>query len=269
MEVRLENLSFQAAGKKILDRINLVVRGRKMIGLLGPNGSGKTSLLRHIHRECPSRGAVFVNGKDLAVVSRKELAKEMAVLTQQMDQIDRTLTVEEIVSLGRYPRKSFLQSYDSADASMVDRLLKANGLDDLRDQTLDTLSGGETQHAMLAKALAQEPRMLILDEPTNHLDVKYRVELMNFLKTFPGLVLITLHDLSLAANYCDYLYFLKEGRMCGEGVPAEICTDVFLSEVFEAPFKVLRTPGLVIYVQPETPPSGSDRPESEADSRQT
>lgn len=209
MEVKLENLSFQAAGKKILDRVNLAVGGRQMIGLLGPNGSGKTSLLRHIYRECLSRGAVFIDGKDIADYSRKGLAKKISVLTQQMDQIDRKLTVEEIVSLGRYPHKSFGEHYGPEDAAIVDGLLKANGLEELRDQTLETLSGGEAQRAMLAKALAQDPQMLILDEPTNHLDVKYRVELMNFLTTFPKLVLITLHDISLAANFCDYLYVLR------------------------------------------------------------
>jgi iron complex transport system ATP-binding protein len=250
VEAKLENLSFEAAGKRILDRVSLEAGGRKTIGLLGPNGSGKTSLLRHVYRECPSRGAVFIDGEDIAGLSRKSLAKKISVLTQQMDQIDRNLTVEEIVTLGRYPHKSFGESYDREDAAIVDRLLKANGLDELRRQTLETLSGGEAQRAMLAKALAQEPKMLVLDEPTNHLDVKYRVELMRFLKTFPGLVIVTLHDFTLAANFCDYLYVLKGGRLQGEGPPGEICTDVFLSEVFEVPFKVLRTPGLVIYVQP-------------------
>ena len=250
MEVKLLNLSFQAAGKKILDRVSLSAQGRQMIGLLGPNGSGKTSLLRHVYREFPSKGAVFIDGKDIADEGRKALAKKISVLAQQMDQIDRNLTVEEIVSLGRYPHKSFGQPYDRHDAAIVNSLLEFHGLEELRDQTLETLSGGEAQRAMLAKALAQEPQMLILDEPTNHLDVKYRVELMEFLKTFPKLVLITLHDLSLAANYCDYLYVLKGGRLQGEGPPSEICTDDFLTEVFEVPFKVLRTPRLVIYVQP-------------------
>lgn len=249
MELIAKNLHFQAAGKTILQNIHLQARGNQMIGILGPNGSGKTSLLRHIYGEYPSTKKVFFDHQDIADLNQKELAQRVAVLSQQMDMINQSITVAEIVSMGRYPYKGLLENYDQSDKKLVDRILAQNGLSHLHDRKLNTMSGGEVQRTMLAKALAQQTELLILDEPTNHLDVKYRVELMELLKGFPGLVVITLHDLNLAANYCDYLYVLKGGQICGEGYADEICTDEFLSDVFEVPFAVVHVPQTVIYVK--------------------
>lgn len=249
MEVTVKDLQFSIEGKTILDRINLHAGSHGMVGILGPNGSGKTSLLRHLYREYKAPGKVFFDQQDIAGFTYKELARQVAVLTQQMELVDQSLTAEEIVSMGRYPYKSLFQHYDPEDQEAVNRIMAENGLADLYGRTLGTMSGGEVQRTMLAKALAQQTDLLILDEPTNHLDVKYRVELMDMLKRFPGLVLITLHDLNLAANYCDYLYVLKDGQICGEGAPKEVCTAEFLSEVFEVPFRVLHAPETIIYVQ--------------------
>jgi len=249
MEVSTKNLDFKVDNRMILESINIQCSGNKMVGILGPNGSGKTTFLRHIYYEYPTREKIFFNQADIASFTRKELAQRVAVLTQQMDMVDQHMTVAEIVSMGRYPYKGLFEQYDKLDMELVDRILEENGLSDFSNRTLETMSGGEIQRTMLAKALAQQTDLLILDEPTNHLDVKYRVELMDMLKDFPGLVMITLHDLNLAANYCDYLYVLKDGRICGEGTPQEVCTDLFLSDIFKVPFKVIHVPETVIYVQ--------------------
>lgn len=250
MELEIKGLSVQAGEKKILNDIYMRCKGNQIVGVIGPNGCGKTTLLKYIYRDLTTRNKVFLDHIDVSELTRKELAKKVSVLAQKNNLADGNLTVGEIVRMGRYPYKELFEQYNDSDEVLVDSVLQKNGLSALKERKLSSMSGGEAQRAMLSKAIVQQTDMLILDEPTNHLDVKYQVELMNLLKDFLGLVIVSLHDLNLAANYCDYLYVLKDGKLFGQGTPEEICKDVLLSNLFEVPFKVLRTSQFIIYVQP-------------------
>lgn len=236
MELRVSHLSWSAGGQEILKDVSACFRGPGVFGILGPNGCGKTSLLRHIGRELPSRGAVFLDGRDAASFSRREFARRLAVLPQRLSDADGGLAVEEIVRLGRYPRLGMLKPYDAGDEAAVRRALAETGLLGLSGRRLSTLSGGEAQRVMIAKCLAQEPEAIVLDEPANHLDIRYRLELMGLLKRFPGLVILTIHDLNLAADYCDRLFVMKDGRILGEGSVQEVMEQKLLEAAFEVPF---------------------------------
>ncbi|MDO4632422.1 MAG: ABC transporter ATP-binding protein [Eubacteriales bacterium] len=240
MKIEIKNLDYRIGKKQLLNNISMEFSGKRMIGLLGPNGSGKTTLLRHLYRELPSKGAVCVDGQDIADCNRRALAQKIAVMAQRMSQTDSGLTVSDIVQMGRYPYKGLLEQYDEQDERMVEEALARTGLTELRHRRLGTMSGGEVQRAMIAKCFVQDPEVIILDEPTNHLDIKYKLELMQLLTDYDGLVILTLHDLDLAARYCDYLYILKDGSLCAEGKPAEVLTEELLEQVFEVHFHVMR-----------------------------
>lgn len=236
MELKVSHLSWSAGGRKILNDVSLRFPGPGVFGILGPNGCGKTSLLRHIGRELPPHGTVFLDGRDAASFSRREFARRLAVLPQRLSDADDGLTVSEIVRLGRYPRLGMLKPYDESDEAAVQRALSETGLLGLAGRRLGTLSGGEAQRVMIAKCLAQEPEAIVLDEPTNHLDLRYRLELMELLKRFGGLIILTIHDLNLAADYCDRLFVMKDGRLLGEGSVQEVMEKKLLEEAFEVPF---------------------------------
>lgn len=149
--------------------------------------------------------------------------------------------------MGRYPYKKFFSSYDDQDYKLVDQAIKNLKLKDLRTRSVKNLSGGEFQRVMLAKALVSQPQLIILDEPTNHLDIKYKVELMETLKKFNALCLISLHDLEMAVKFCDEIIILKEGKLIHQGQPKTILTEELLLETFSINYKILRNPEFIIY----------------------
>lgn len=240
MKIEIRNLSYQVGKKELLKNIRMSFEGQKMIGLIGPNGSGKTTLLRHIYRELPTVGHIFLDGQDISSYNRRIFAQKIAVMAQRLSQADAGLTVGDIVRMGRYPYKGILEQYGEEDERIVQEALEQTGLADFKNRTLGTMSGGEAQRAMIAKCFVQQPGVIVLDEPTNHLDVKYKLELMHLLKRFQGLVILTIHDLNLAAEYCDYLYVLKDGAVYGEGRPEELLTEKLLEEAFEVKFHVIK-----------------------------
>ena len=164
-------------------------------------------------------------------------------MAQRSSQTDDRLTVGDMVRMGRYPYKELFEQYDEKDEEIVNKALEKTGLLDFKQRTLGSMSGGEAQRALIAKCFAQTPEAIILDEPANHLDVKYRLELMQLLKQFPGLIILTIHDLNLAAEYCDYIYAMKEGRIHAEGTPEQLLTEELLEELFEVKFRAVRCDG--------------------------
>ena len=219
MDVKCKDIHYSIGEKKILNGVSLEVKGGQFQTILGPNGSGKSTLLKTIYRQLkPDSGQILLDGKSLDQVSLKETAKEMAVVTQ-FNTLQFDCTVEEIVMLGRTPHLSFLQKESERDHLLVQDALDKVGMSEKKTRYYSSLSGGEKQRVILARALAQEPKLLLLDEPTNHLDIKYQLEMLALVKELAINVLAVLHDIQLACRFSDYIYLMKGGEIVAQGVP--------------------------------------------------
>lgn len=209
-----------------------VIAGR-VLGIVGPNGAGKTTLLRLLYRyHRPSAGTVRVEGEDIWSIPARDVARRVAAVLQEQPS-DFSLTVREIVALGRTPhRRGFGTSTGANDAAIIEAVLEQLDLGQLVDRHMGTLSGGERQRVMVARALAQQPRLLILDEPTNHLDIRHQLEVLDLIKTLPLTIVTSLHDLNLAAGICDDVLLLQSGRTVGFGAPNDVFTEAALSDAF-------------------------------------
>ncbi|NJP35767.1 ABC transporter ATP-binding protein [Micromonospora thermarum] len=224
---------FRSAGaRQILDDVTCRVPAGSLVGLLGPNGCGKTTLLRVIARlTTPDAGRVTVGGDDVATLSRATLARRAALLAQHAD-TDLDLTAIEVVLLGRTPHRRSRWSDSAADRAAADDALARVDLDGYADRRWHTLSGGERQRVQLARALAQQPRLLLLDEPTNHLDIGHQLHLLHLVRRAGITTLAALHDLNLAAMFCDTVVVLAAGRVVAAGAPAEVLTPQLLADVY-------------------------------------
>ncbi len=217
----------------ILHHTSFAIQAGRVLGVLGPNGAGKSSLLRLLYRFTkPSTGRIEVNGLDLWKMTARDAARMIAAVLQEQP-TDFALTVREIVALGRTPhRKGFGGAPGARDAEIVDSALARMDLGGFAQRSLSTLSGGERQRVMVARALAQEPRILILDEPTNHLDIRHQLEILALIRDLPLTIVTSLHDLNMAATLCDEVLLLKGGRTLGFGPPEEVLSETAVSEAF-------------------------------------
>ena len=230
MEVR--GLDWGAAAQRILDGIDLDAAPGGFVGVIGPNGSGKSSLLRCIFRlHRPWRGRVALDGRDLREMTPRQTARRVAVVLQEQP-AEFGLSVREVVQMGRIPHKSLFAADTVEDRHLVDEALRRVGLAEVAGRRFETLSGGEKQRALVARAVVQQPRLLILDEPTNHLDIRYQLELLDLVRGLGVTVLAALHDLNLAALYCTRLYLMDRGRMIRDGAPAQVLTRELIRSVF-------------------------------------
>ncbi|MDR0723243.1 MAG: ABC transporter ATP-binding protein [Treponema sp.] len=242
MRIRGEHISIVLGGNEILQSVSLDTGDNQFIGIIGPNGSGKTSLLKCIYRVLkPQGGIMFLDGRDMRTLPLKETAKKMGVVSQH-NYYNFDFTVREIVLMGRVPHKKPMEPDNPTDFSVVDEALKTVEMESFADRQFSTLSGGEQQRIILARALAQQTKCLILDEPTNHLDVKHQFQLLNLLKRLNLTVIAALHDLNLAVSYCDYIYVLKGGILKGSGSPKTLLTVEFLRDIYEVDTKILEDP---------------------------
>ena len=183
MELNLENIYWKVNKKVVVDGINLHVSSGKFIGLLGANGSGKSSLLKTIYKvNQPQRGKITFGTFDLLSLSIKETAKIVAVVGQEMPS-EFSFTVKDIVEMGRNPHKKMFENFNQKDKNIVKTALSQVGVAHLANRSFQSLSGGEKQRVLIARALSQQTKLLILDEPTNHLDIKYQLEVLNLVKT--------------------------------------------------------------------------------------
>ncbi|MFI0423638.1 ABC transporter ATP-binding protein [Spongiactinospora sp. 9N601] len=225
----------------VLHEITLSVRSGEVAGLVGPNGSGKTSLLRCVYRSTrPDGGRITVGGMDVWQAPAREVARTVAVLAQDTP-ADLNNSVEQIVGLGRIPYLGALGRLSAAERTLIADTIERLELGPLRRRPYATLSGGERQRVQLARALVQEPKVLILDEPTNHLDLRHQVDVLRLARSIGVTVLVTLHDLQLAAAACDRLAVLSEGRVVAEGPAVEVVTHDLLRRVYHVEAHV--TPG--------------------------
>ncbi|MCI8417347.1 MAG: ABC transporter ATP-binding protein [Lachnospiraceae bacterium] len=239
--IQTDHVVYSIDNANILEGISLHVPKGALVGILGPNGSGKSTLLKCIYRVLkPTSGAIFLDGTELSHISPKEAAQKLAVVAQHnFSNFD--FTVEEVVLMGRSPYKKALERNTQRDTAIVRESLERVGMENFSKRSFLTLSGGEQQRVILARALAQQTPCLVLDEPTNHLDIKYQLQLMDLIHALDQTVFMALHDLNIAAMYCDKLYVVKKGQLVGEGSPKSLLTPSFIREVYEIDADVMET----------------------------
>lgn len=238
-KISIQNLSYSVDDNTILQDINLNVEENRFVGLIGPNGSGKTSLLKHIYRALPAqKKVVYINGREIESYSYRETAKQITVMRQENGS-DFDYSILEMVLMGRAPYRKYYERDSIEDKEIAMRALKHVGMDGLANRSFTTLSGGEKQRVLIARSLAQEADILVLDEPTNHLDVHYQWLLMEIIDKLGKTIFSVFHELNLACRYCDYLYVLKEGRIIAGGMPEKIMTSDMLADVFGVDAEVI------------------------------
>lgn len=239
MNIKTENINVVIDNNNILKDINIEVDNKEVIGIIGPNGSGKSTLLKCIYRLLkPNAGLVKFDDVDIKNISIKESSKKVAVLSQH-NNYDFDFTVKDIVLMGRSPHKKFMERDNKNDYDLVNDALRKVDMINFKDRSFQSLSGGEQQRVILARALAQQPKCLILDEPTNHLDIKYQLQLMRIVKSLNIEVIAAIHDLNIAAMYCDKIYVLKDGKIVQYGTPKEILTPQLIKNVYEVDAKLI------------------------------
>lgn len=239
MNIKAENINITLEKNNILKGINIEVDNKEVVGIIGPNGSGKSTFLKCIYRVLkPSDGAILLDKVDIKNMTVKESSKRLAVLSQH-NNYNFDFTVKDIVLMGRSPHKKFMERDNKEDYDIVNDALKKVEMLEFKDRSFQSLSGGEQQRVILARALAQQPQCLILDEPTNHLDIKYQLQLMRIVKNLNIEVIAAIHDLNIAAMYCDKIYVLKDGEIIKYGNPKEVLTQKLIKEVYEVDAEVI------------------------------
>lgn len=238
MKIQIADLSAQYGEKRVLDGVTVTFPAHRLTGLIGPNGSGKSTLLKCIYRVLkPSGGCIRLGERDLSALSYKESAKETAVLAQHHGH-GFDFSVRDVVLMGRTPYKGITEGDNAEDIAIARRSMDETGVLPMERDSFSWLSGGEQQRVMLARALTQETPCLILDEPTNHLDIKYQLQIMDIVKGLDLTVAAAIHDLNIAALYCDRLIAIRKGRVVGLGTPRELLTEKFIYDLYEVHSKV-------------------------------
>lgn len=208
-----------------------IAKGR-VLGIVGPNGAGKSTLLRLLYRfQAPSTGQVLIDGYDLWAMPPRQAACRIAAVLQEQPAAFG-LTVREIVALGRTPHLRGLAAAADVDDRIINRVIAQLDLTTFAHRSFGTLSGGERQRVMVARALAQDPQILVLDEPTNHLDIRHQLEVLALIRQLDLTIIVSLHDLNMAANICDDILILEDGYPRGFGSPDDLLTETLVSNTF-------------------------------------
>ena len=240
MNISAKDIHLSYGAKEILKGVDIHSENGKFVGLIGPNGSGKSTLLKCIYRILkPNAGQVFLDEEELRAMSIKESARKMGVVAQH-NYYNFEFTVREVVMMGRAPHKKALERDNAKDYEIVEEALKTVGMEEFAQRSFSTLSGGEQQRVILARALAQQTPCLILDEPTNHLDITHQLQLMRIVKNLSATVISAIHDLNIAAMFCDRIYALKEGRIIAQGTPREVLTEDFIRQVYQVDAEIAK-----------------------------
>lgn len=240
MEITLDNLKMTFDERTVLNNISLNIKKNKFTGIIGPNGSGKSTLLKCMYRILqPTEGFIYIDGKELSKYSIRETAQKQAVLAQH-NYYNFDFEVLDVVLMGRSPYKKAMEQDNAEDYLLAKESLKIVGMEAFMRSNFSVLSGGEQQRVMLARALTQNTQCLILDEPTNHLDIKYQIQLLNIVKTRGLTILAAIHDLNMAAMYCDEIIAMRNGCILKTGTPEDVFTKEFIYDVFEVQTEIIR-----------------------------
>ena len=244
--LKVSEINFAYGDRMVLHDVSFQVAPGDFLGIIGPNGSGKSTLLKNLNRILPYKGGkVELEGMELSKIPYRELARRLAYVGQDI-QVTFAFTVEDVVLMGRHPHVQRFKGEEASDWQVVREVMEATGITHLSSRVITELSGGERQRVLLAKALAQEPDLLLLDEPTSHLDIKHQVEFFDLLRELNaerGLTVITvLHDLNLAALYCRQLLLLNQGRVFAFGPPEEVLSKENIQQVYHTQVEIYAHP---------------------------
>ena len=254
MSLQVEKLTIKRQAKTIVNEISLKVSDKQFVGIIGPNGCGKSTLLMGVAGILPFKAKVIkLDELNLMTTKTKETAQHLSVVGQ-FNEVNFDLKVEDMVLLGRTPYKKMMEGNTTEDQNYVDEALEKTELTAYRHRNFLSLSGGEKQRVIIARALCQQTDYMILDEPTNHLDVNHQLSLLNELKKIECGILTALHNLETAAQYCDYIYAMKDGEIVAEGTPEVVLTESVVSELYNVPCHIYRNPidqGLNFYFKLE------------------
>lgn len=239
MNLFTNNICLSYDTSEILKNVSISVEKKEFVGLIGPNGSGKSTLLKCIYRVLkPDKGCVMLGDKATDAMSYKSSARKMAVVAQH-NYYNFDFSVKEVVLMGRAPHKKTMERDNAKDYEIVQQALRKVGMSKFANRSFSTLSGGEQQRVILARALAQQTPCLILDEPTNHLDITHQLQLLKIVKNLDVTVISAIHDLNIAAMFCDRIYVLQEGKIVGNGTPREILTRELIKEIYQVESEIV------------------------------
>src|SRR5437867_6816439 len=244
--LRLEQLSFSYRSSPVLQDITLEIPRQSFLALIGPNGGGKTTLLRLMSKVLqPSAGIILLEDKPLSGFSARELARRMAVIASDQH-FEFPFSVVDVVAMGRFPHLNRLQRLSSQDWEIVDQALRLTCVDHLRLRPISQLSSGEKQRVLIARAIAQQPSILMLDEPNSHLDINHQIAVFNLLRSLNRqhrmTLIIVLHDLTSAAAFSQTIALLHEGRLIKTGSPREVITSELIRQTYGAEVEVFPSP---------------------------
>ena len=252
MKLQFKKIHVQIGSVKIVQGVSFRIEPGELAGVIGPNGSGKSILLRTAYRHLrPTTGVVYTGDDDAWQLSSRVAALRVAAVPQEQPR-EFDITVRAMVELGRIPYSSVFGSQSVATHAVVTGAMARVGITDFAERPFVTLSGGEQQRVLLARALAQETPILVLDEPTSHLDIRHQLELFDLLRELRLTTLIAIHDLNLAAAYCDRLHLMCEGQLVASGPPVEVLTPKRIATVFgvNASIHISPTGGLRLEFRP-------------------
>lgn len=235
--LEVKGLKYTYSKQIVLDGVDLKIEEGEILGILGPNGCGKTTLLRNLNKNLsPDGGCVLLDGSDLEQIPKKEVAQSIAVVPQT-NEISFSFTVRDIIAMGRMPFKKVMDPETRDDIELIDQAIEATGLHNLQDRRINTMSGGERQRVMIARALVQTPKILLMDEPTLHLDINTQFEALDLVSKLArekGLtVVIVSHDLPMVARYCDRVAMIHDHKVMCVGTLQEVLTPENMRTVFK------------------------------------
>lgn len=242
MLLKIKNVSFSYESVKALENISFEAKDSEVLGVIGPNGSGKTTLLRCINRMLkPKVGTVLIDEEDISQLDRMEIARKIGVVPQHSTIFP--FTVFDVILMGRFPHVKRLSGESSDDFEVVKNAMELTGTLHLSERLIDELSGGEMQRVIIARALAQEPDVLLLDEPTLHLDINHQLEVLELVRKITKekklITILVSHDLNLAARYCDKLLLLNLGKVHSIGSACEVLTPEKIKEVYHVDVEIM------------------------------
>lgn len=242
LHLSAENIVWSADEQLILKGINFTVNSCETVGIVGPNGAGKTSFLKCLYHEyTPQSGVVTLSGTALDAFNRREIAQKISVVSQHREAVFN-LTVLDVVKMGLIPHKQYFDVNTQADYQLLDQAIARVDLLDKKHQAFNTLSGGEQQRCFIARAIVQQPEILIMDEPTNHLDIFYQHQILSIVKALDLTLVMTIHDLNLAALFCDRIMLMSEGQVLAFDTPEKVLKASLLEPVFQIPCVVDNNP---------------------------
>lgn len=226
--IEVKNLKFGYRESLVLKGLSFNIKKGEFVSIIGPNGSGKSTLLKTLNNLYkPNSGDILIEGKNVEDYSKRDLAKIVGFVPQDTT-IDYEFTVEDIIMMGRHPYKGRFQKEDKIDYKIVNDVMEMTNTLKFKDSLITEISGGERQRVIIAKALAQNPSIILLDEPTSHLDINHQIELLNLLRTLNKekgtTIVLVIHDINLAARFSDDIILLNEGEIIGIGNPEDVIT---------------------------------------------